>query len=194
MQRVFRRHDMLHCGQVYIVGGCGESGNALTLSSCTQYSTPSLTLTHSVVFAHRTPSPARTSSESSDASSHHEAGTSGRRAGKEAHKGGEEEGKTGAHTTTTTAGGVEGEGKGNAADKGTKQQTHQQQAADFEDVDLEQYKSAQDLEVVGLDRLKFALTARGLKCGGNLQQRAERLFCIKGVPPEKWPAAIKAKK
>mmetsp|Transcript_4324 Transcript_4324/g.5749 ORF Transcript_4324/g.5749 Transcript_4324/m.5749 type:complete len:232 (-) Transcript_4324:191-886(-) len=49
------------------------------------------------------------------------------------------------------------------------------------DVDLSQFKSAQELETVGLDRLKDELQKKGLKCGGTLHQRAERLWLTKGV-------------
>lgn len=44
-----------------------------------------------------------------------------------------------------------------------------------------------------MDRLKSALMAEGLKCGGTLEQRAQRLFSIKGLPREKWDKAIVAK-
>ena len=40
--------------------------------------------------------------------------------------------------------------------------------------------TAQELSTLGLDRLKSALVALGLKCGGTLQERAERLFLTKG--------------
>ena len=36
------------------------------------------------------------------------------------------------------------------------------------------------LEVLGLEGLKTALMARGMKCGGTLQQRAERLWAARG--------------
>lgn len=35
-----------------------------------------------------------------------------------------------------------------------------------------------------MDRLKEALEALGLKCGGTLEQRADRLFSVKGKEPE----------
>jgi len=38
----------------------------------------------------------------------------------------------------------------------------------------------EELELTGPDRLKAALQALGLKCGGTLQQRAQRLFSTKG--------------
>jgi len=61
-------------------------------------------------------------------------------------------------------------------------------------LDLINIHSAEDLEKLGLDRLKSALTAIGLKCGGTLQARAERLFSTKGLKEEDIPAAIKVKK
>ncbi|XP_067659963.1 splicing regulator SDE2-like, partial [Haliotis asinina] len=51
----------------------------------------------------------------------------------------------------------------------------------LEDIDLSEFSSASELEVIGMDRLKFALTQRGLKCGGTVEQRAERLFSVKGL-------------
>jgi len=43
-------------------------------------------------------------------------------------------------------------------------------------LDLAPFNSVEDLRELGLDRLKAALMDRGLKCGGTLQERAERLF------------------
>ncbi|CAH8379397.1 unnamed protein product [Eruca vesicaria subsp. sativa] len=36
--------------------------------------------------------------------------------------------------------------------------------------------------VLGMERLKIELQSRGLKCGGTLQERAERLFLLKSTP------------
>jgi len=47
-------------------------------------------------------------------------------------------------------------------------------------LDLDDYGSAVELESVGLDRLKAELQKRGLKMGGSLKERAERLFSVKG--------------
>ncbi|EJD73821.1 hypothetical protein LOAG_18785 [Loa loa] len=47
-------------------------------------------------------------------------------------------------------------------------------------LDLSSFETATDLETLGLDRLKSALVALGLKCGGTLKERAERLFATKG--------------
>ena len=60
-------------------------------------------------------------------------------------------------------------------------------------LDLDNYQSKEELEVLGLDVLKSALIALGLKCGGTLQQRAERLFSTKGVPHDKLDPSLLAK-
>ena len=60
-------------------------------------------------------------------------------------------------------------------------------------VDLDQYASVEQLEALGLDTLKAVLISRGLKCGGTLQQRAERLFSVKGLAPDQISPALLAK-
>lgn len=42
-----------------------------------------------------------------------------------------------------------------------------------------------------MDRLKEALQAIGLKCGGTLEQRADRLFSVKGKKPEEIDQKLK---
>ncbi|CAK9192058.1 hypothetical protein BDL97_01G100600 [Sphagnum fallax] len=51
-------------------------------------------------------------------------------------------------------------------------------------VDVDDYDSLEDLIELGPERLKEALAALGLKSGGTVQQRAERLFLTKGTPLE----------
>lgn len=46
-------------------------------------------------------------------------------------------------------------------------------------VDLDHYSTAAELEELGSEKLKEALVACGLKCGGTLTQRAQRLFLLK---------------
>lgn len=58
---------------------------------------------------------------------------------------------------------------------------------------LEDYTSAEELESVGLEQLKEELITRGLKCGGTLQQRAQRLFATKGVPLNQLDPSLFAK-
>ena len=62
-----------------------------------------------------------------------------------------------------------------------------------EDVNLDDYDAAEDLEQLGLEVLKTALMCRGLKCGGTLQQRAERLFSVKGLEQDDIPYSLLAK-
>lgn len=48
-------------------------------------------------------------------------------------------------------------------------------------LDLSAFSSWEELASLGLDRLKSALQALGLKCGGTLEERAQRLFSTKGM-------------
>ncbi|CAD5230966.1 unnamed protein product [Bursaphelenchus xylophilus] len=64
----------------------------------------------------------------------------------------------------------------------------------YDPVDLNAYESAEDLEKLGLGHLKHALEERGLKCGGTLPERAQRLFSVKGLDPQDYPKKIKALK
>jgi len=48
------------------------------------------------------------------------------------------------------------------------------------DFDLDRVKDAKELENLGNEKLKNILSAMGLKCGGTLTQKAERLFGVKG--------------
>eukprot|EP01083_Nonionella_stella_P229991 813429_1 len=52
-------------------------------------------------------------------------------------------------------------------------------------IDLSVHTRASDLHSLGMARLKAELMRRGLKCGGTLEQRAERLFLLKTTPIEK---------
>lgn len=47
-------------------------------------------------------------------------------------------------------------------------------------LDLSAFSSWEELASLGLDRLKSALVALGIKCGGTLEERAQRLFSTKG--------------
>lgn len=51
-------------------------------------------------------------------------------------------------------------------------------------IDLDYYSTVEELMEVGLEKSKEALAACGLKTGGTLQQRAERLFLTKYTPLE----------
>ncbi|KAJ8759492.1 hypothetical protein K2173_007105 [Erythroxylum novogranatense] len=52
-------------------------------------------------------------------------------------------------------------------------------------IDLDYYNTVEELREVGPEKLKEALAALGLKTGGTVQQRAERLFLTKHTPLEK---------
>lgn len=60
-------------------------------------------------------------------------------------------------------------------------------------LDLNLYHSAKELEQLGLDRLKSALMAIQVKCGGTVTERAERLFSLKGLTRENYPQKVRAK-
>uniref|UniRef100_A0A0N5BW91 Matrin-type domain-containing protein n=1 Tax=Strongyloides papillosus TaxID=174720 RepID=A0A0N5BW91_STREA len=47
-------------------------------------------------------------------------------------------------------------------------------------LNLDEFNSLEELEALGLNRLKEALISLNLKCGGTLRERAERLWVIKG--------------
>ncbi|KDP28494.1 hypothetical protein JCGZ_14265 [Jatropha curcas] len=61
-------------------------------------------------------------------------------------------------------------------------------------LNFDDFSSAADMEVLGMERLKNELQARGLKCGGTLQERAARLFLLKTTPLDKVPKKLLAKK
>ncbi|CAL5376476.1 unnamed protein product [Camellia sinensis] len=60
-------------------------------------------------------------------------------------------------------------------------------------LNFDEFSSAAELEVLGMERLKSELQSRGLKCGGTLQERAARLFLLKTTPLEKLPKKLLAK-
>ena len=59
-------------------------------------------------------------------------------------------------------------------------------------VEIESYKSCDQLMELGLDCLKRELSVRGLKCGGTLEERAKRLWSIRGKAPDEIDASLKA--
>jgi len=64
----------------------------------------------------------------------------------------------------------------------------------FGDIDLADVNDAVQLEHYGMEHLKWLLESRGLKCGGNLQERCRRLLMTKGLAPDQYPKKIRAKK
>ncbi|KAL0712448.1 hypothetical protein Bca4012_019426 [Brassica carinata] len=63
-----------------------------------------------------------------------------------------------------------------------------------EPLNFDDFNSAKDMEVMGMERLKTELQSRGLKCGGTLPERAARLFLLKSTPIDKLPKKLLAKK
>lgn len=61
-------------------------------------------------------------------------------------------------------------------------------------LDLSAFSSWEELASLGLDRLKSALMALGLKCGGTLEERAKRLFSTKGKDISELDPSLFAKK
>uniref|UniRef100_A0A0N5ARW1 SAP domain-containing protein n=1 Tax=Syphacia muris TaxID=451379 RepID=A0A0N5ARW1_9BILA len=59
-------------------------------------------------------------------------------------------------------------------------------------VDLALFESVDSLMHLGLEHLKKELEVRGLKCGGTLKERAERLFSVRGLKPGEYPKALKS--
>ncbi|XP_062980202.1 splicing regulator SDE2 [Elgaria multicarinata webbii] len=69
----------------------------------------------------------------------------------------------------------------------------QSQGTEISRVDLLEFHSVSELEALGLDKLKFELMALGLKCGGTLQERAARLFSVRGLSREQIDPVLFAK-
>ena len=64
----------------------------------------------------------------------------------------------------------------------------------FEPLNLMDFKCVEELESLGLDPLKHSLMALGLKCGGTLNERANRLWSIRGLDVKDIPKKLFAKK
>ncbi|XP_040041476.2 splicing regulator SDE2 [Gasterosteus aculeatus] len=74
----------------------------------------------------------------------------------------------------------------------TPKPSQDQRASPHQDLVLVDLDLAQ-LESLGLDVLKGELMSRGLKCGGTLKERAQRLFSVRGLTPEQIDPALIAK-
>ncbi|XP_026092135.1 splicing regulator SDE2 [Carassius auratus] len=73
-------------------------------------------------------------------------------------------------------------------------ETSQAQEEVEEPLDLLSVSGPEQLEALGLERLKKELMERGMKCGGTLQERAARLFSVKGLSPDQIDPALLATK
>jgi len=58
---------------------------------------------------------------------------------------------------------------------------------------LESHATPESLQSLSTDELKQQLAMRGLKCGGTPQQRAQRLWAVRGVLAADVPAKLRAK-
>lgn len=97
-----------------------------------------------------------------------------------------------AATVTTDAAPAMADGPGSSAlpmssetPAGSKQAVPEEPAVDNSPIDLANFSSPAELEVVGLIKLKNELAKHGLKCGGSLSERAARLFLLKGTSVDK---------
>ncbi len=63
----------------------------------------------------------------------------------------------------------------------------------IETFDLNNCSSVQELLNLGSDRLKSILLSMGVKCGGTVEQRADRLFSLKGLRREDYPQKVRGK-
>ncbi|GMI85872.1 hypothetical protein like AT4G01000 [Hibiscus trionum] len=61
-------------------------------------------------------------------------------------------------------------------------------------LNFDDFNSSEEMEVLGLERLKSELQACGLKCGGTLKERGARVFLLKSTPLDKLPKKLLAKK
>lgn len=57
-----------------------------------------------------------------------------------------------------------------------------------------EFNSPEEMEALGMEKLKSELQAHGLKCGGTLHERAARLFLLKSTPLDKLPKKLLVKK
>ena len=63
----------------------------------------------------------------------------------------------------------------------------------LQSLDLDQFSSAEELEAQGGELLKLTLQHLGLKCGGTVTERAQRLFSVKGKNKDEIDQSLFAK-
>lgn len=59
---------------------------------------------------------------------------------------------------------------------------------------LGMFNTQEELVALGTERLREALDALGLKCGGTIQDRAARLWSVRGISEQDIPQKLKAKR
>ena len=77
---------------------------------------------------------------------------------------------------------------------GVRKNFQEQKVMEQAPFDLESCKSLSEAKELGMDRLKEILLSLGCKCGGSLDERAERLFSLKGLKREDYPKKVRGKK
>lgn len=70
--------------------------------------------------------------------------------------------------------------------------TGKDEKKDLPPFDLDKCQSLDEAKQLGMDRLKEVLTSMGCKCGGSLDERAVRLFSLKGLKREDYPKKVRA--
>ena len=71
--------------------------------------------------------------------------------------------------------------------------TGKDEKKDLPPFDLGKCESLDEAKQLGMDRLKEILTSMGCKCGGSLDERAARLFSLKGLKRQDYPKKVRAK-
>ena len=65
--------------------------------------------------------------------------------------------------------------------------------AETEPFDLNQVSSIEGVTSLGAERIKSILISMGIKCGGTLEDRANRLFSLRGLRRDEYPAKVRGK-
>ena len=79
------------------------------------------------------------------------------------------------------------------ASKKTTESTKQQSEEAEETFDLNKCSSINELKQIDPDRLKNILLSMGVKCGGTPDDRANRLFSLKGLRRDEYPKKVRGK-
>jgi hypothetical protein len=59
--------------------------------------------------------------------------------------------------------------------------------------DLNKCSSIDEVKALGSERLKDIMLSMGVKCGGTLEERAHRLFSLKGLQRNEYPTKVRGK-
>ena len=59
--------------------------------------------------------------------------------------------------------------------------------------DLDKCSSLEELKDMGSERLKDIMLSMGVKCGGTLDERAMRLFSLRGIRRHEFPHKVRGK-